>query len=48
LTLFDINARGYVHPVALSFITRDCDKVVIRFEELMDRFNEVFLIIKGI
>ncbi|KAG2235710.1 hypothetical protein INT48_009125 [Thamnidium elegans] len=41
LTLFDINARGYVHPVALSYITRDPDKIVIRFEELMEQFNQV-------
>ncbi|KAG2202281.1 hypothetical protein INT47_010729, partial [Mucor saturninus] len=41
LTLFDINARGYVHPVALSYITRDPDKIVIRFRELMERFNLV-------
>ncbi|KAI8075354.1 uncharacterized protein B0P05DRAFT_547175 [Gilbertella persicaria] len=41
LTLFDINARGYVHPVALSYITRDPDKIVLRFEELMEKFNEV-------
>ncbi|KAI9269641.1 hypothetical protein EDC94DRAFT_599500 [Helicostylum pulchrum] len=41
LTLFDINARGYVHPVALSYIARDPDKIVIRFEELMERFNQV-------
>lgn len=39
--MFDINARGYVHPVALSYITRDPHKIVIRFEELMERFNEV-------
>ncbi|KAL9553174.1 hypothetical protein PS6_004065 [Mucor atramentarius] len=44
LTLFDINARGYVHPVALSYITRDPDKIVIRFEELMEKFSEVILL----
>ncbi|KAL0140772.1 hypothetical protein V8B55DRAFT_1510347 [Mucor lusitanicus] len=37
LTLFDINARGYVHPVAYP------DKIVIRFEELMEKFSEVLL-----
>ncbi|KAI9469866.1 MAG: hypothetical protein EXX96DRAFT_623462 [Benjaminiella poitrasii] len=41
LTLFDINARGYVHPVALSYITRDPDKIINRFDELMHKFNEV-------
>ncbi|KAI7892846.1 uncharacterized protein EV154DRAFT_503742 [Mucor mucedo] len=46
LTLFDINARGYVHPVALSYITRDPDKIVIRFRELMERFNLVSLKMK--
>lgn len=44
--MFDINARGYVHPVALSYITRDPDKIVIRFEELMERFNEVSIRMK--
>jgi hypothetical protein len=44
--LFDINARGYVHPVALSYITRDPDKIIIRFEELMERFNEVSIRMK--
>ncbi|KAI8647469.1 hypothetical protein BD408DRAFT_408611 [Parasitella parasitica] len=46
LTLFDINARGYVHPVALSYITRDPNKIVIRFEELMEKFNEVSIRMK--
>ncbi|KAL7332318.1 hypothetical protein PS15p_204377 [Mucor circinelloides] len=46
LTLFDINARGYVHPVALSYITRDPDKIVIRFEELMEKFSEVSIRMK--
>ncbi|KAI8986592.1 hypothetical protein BDB01DRAFT_786173 [Pilobolus umbonatus] len=41
LTLFDINARGYVHPVALSYIARDPNKIIHHFEELMDRFNQV-------
>ncbi|CEP17642.1 hypothetical protein [Parasitella parasitica] len=41
LTLFDINARGYVHPVALSYITRDPNKIVIRFQDIMEKFNEV-------
>jgi hypothetical protein len=44
--LFDINARGYVHPVALSYITRDPHKIVIRFEELMEQFNEVSIKMK--
>ncbi|KAI9013389.1 hypothetical protein CLU79DRAFT_769125 [Phycomyces nitens] len=46
LTLFDIHARGYVHPVALSYISRDPDKIVLRFEEFMDRFNEVSRLMK--
>ncbi|GAN02655.1 hypothetical protein MAM1_0026c02100 [Mucor ambiguus] len=46
LTLFDINARGYVHPVALSYITRDPNKIVIRFEELMEKFSEVSIRMK--
>ncbi|ORE14923.1 hypothetical protein BCV71DRAFT_228995 [Rhizopus microsporus] len=39
LTLFDIHARGYVHPVALSYITRDSSKMMLKFEDLMDRFS---------
>ncbi|RCH93984.1 hypothetical protein CU097_005718 [Rhizopus azygosporus] len=39
LTLFDIHARGYVHPVALSYITRDSSKMILKFEDLMDRFS---------
>ncbi|CAO3594332.1 unnamed protein product [Absidia cylindrospora] len=46
LTLFDINARGYVHPVALSYISRDTEKIVSRFEEFMNRFNEVSRLMK--
>ncbi|KAI7907216.1 uncharacterized protein BX663DRAFT_495216 [Cokeromyces recurvatus] len=46
LTLFDINARGYVHPVALSYITRDPEKIINRFEELMGKFNEVSIKMK--
>ncbi|KAI8331032.1 hypothetical protein BC941DRAFT_517810 [Chlamydoabsidia padenii] len=46
LTLFDINARGYVHPVALSYITRDTEKIVSRFEDFMNRFNEVSRLMK--
>ncbi|KAI9496964.1 hypothetical protein BDB00DRAFT_47792 [Zychaea mexicana] len=41
LALFDINARGYVHPVALSYITCDPEKIVWRFEDFSERFNEV-------
>ncbi|KAI8376919.1 hypothetical protein BD560DRAFT_422213 [Blakeslea trispora] len=41
LTLFDIHARGYVHPIALSYITRDPDKIMLRFQEFMDKFTEV-------
>ncbi|ORX55824.1 hypothetical protein DM01DRAFT_1335202 [Hesseltinella vesiculosa] len=46
LTLFDINARGYVHPVALSYVTRDPEKIMTRFELFMDRFNEVSRLMK--
>lgn len=41
LTLFDVNARGYVHPVALSYITSDSEKIVARFDQFMERLNEV-------
>ncbi|KAI9319769.1 hypothetical protein BX666DRAFT_1916064 [Dichotomocladium elegans] len=41
LTLFDVNARGYVHPVALSYISNDADKTLCRFETYTERFNEV-------
>ncbi|KAI8351210.1 hypothetical protein EDC96DRAFT_518900 [Choanephora cucurbitarum] len=46
LTLFDINARGYVHPIALSYITRDPDKIMLRFQEFMDKFTEVSIKMK--
>ncbi|KAI7850299.1 hypothetical protein BDC45DRAFT_518504 [Circinella umbellata] len=46
LALFDINARGYVHPVALSYITCDPEKIVWRFEDFSERFNEVSRLMK--
>ncbi|KAI8393519.1 uncharacterized protein BYT42DRAFT_551331 [Radiomyces spectabilis] len=46
LTLFDINARGYVHPVALSYITRDPQKIIMRFDKFMNRFNEISRLMK--
>ncbi|KAJ8661640.1 hypothetical protein O0I10_002447 [Lichtheimia ornata] len=46
LTLFDINARGYVHPVALSYITCDPDKMLTRFEDYTERFDEVARLMK--
>ncbi|KAI7877758.1 hypothetical protein K492DRAFT_238944 [Lichtheimia hyalospora FSU 10163] len=46
LTLFDINARGYVHPVALSYITCDPDKMLTRFEDFTERFDEVARLMK--
>ncbi|KAF7724142.1 Guanine nucleotide exchange protein smcr8 [Apophysomyces ossiformis] len=46
LTLFDINARGYVHPVALSYVTHDSEKIIFRFEEFMEQFSEVSRLMK--
>ncbi|KAI8144593.1 hypothetical protein BJV82DRAFT_72389 [Fennellomyces sp. T-0311] len=46
LALFDINARGYVHPVALSYITWDPEKIVWRYEDFSERFNEVARLMK--
>ncbi|KAG1226017.1 hypothetical protein G6F35_003104 [Rhizopus arrhizus] len=40
LTLFDIHARGYVHPVSLSYITRDFNKMLIKSDDLRERFHQ--------
>ena len=40
-TLYDINARGFVRPICLSFITSDPDKVMANFEELCREFSKV-------
>ena len=40
-TLYDINARGFVRPICLSFITSDPDKIMANFEELCREFSKV-------
>jgi len=41
-TLYDINARGFVRPVCISFISSDPDKIMPHFEDLTREFNKVF------
>lgn len=40
-TLWDINARGYVRPVCMSFVTRDPFKIMNHFGSLQAEFGKV-------
>ncbi|KAI9262754.1 hypothetical protein BY458DRAFT_540765 [Sporodiniella umbellata] len=46
LTLFDIHARGYVHPVSLSYITQNASRMMIQLDSLMSQFHLLSLHLK--
>ncbi|KAG1467463.1 hypothetical protein G6F56_004404 [Rhizopus delemar] len=41
LTLFDIHARGYVHPVSLSYVTQDAPHMLAELDSLIDQFRQI-------
>nr|CAG4714495.1 unnamed protein product [Naegleria fowleri] len=41
LTLHDINARGYVRPLVICYVTNDKDKIMHHFEYLVNAFTQV-------
>ncbi|KAG0196386.1 hypothetical protein BGX28_010216 [Mortierella sp. GBA30] len=45
-TLFDINARGFVRPFSVSYITRDPYKVLAHYEEMRHKFSRAALYFK--
>ncbi|KAF9387828.1 hypothetical protein CPC16_006847 [Podila verticillata] len=42
-TLFDINARGFVRPFCMSYITRDPHKILAHYEEIRHKFSKAAL-----
>ncbi|KAG0030054.1 hypothetical protein BGZ82_007604 [Podila clonocystis] len=42
-TLFDINARGFVRPFCMSYITRDPHKILAHYEEMRHKFSKAAL-----
>ncbi|KAG0341328.1 hypothetical protein BG004_006061 [Podila humilis] len=42
-TLFDINARGFVRPFSMSYITRDPHKILTHYEEMRHKFSKAAL-----
>ncbi|GJJ76392.1 hypothetical protein EMPS_08751 [Entomortierella parvispora] len=42
-TLFDINARGFVRPFSVSYITRDPHKIMMNYEALRQKFGKAIL-----
>ncbi|KAG0364683.1 hypothetical protein BGZ54_007265 [Gamsiella multidivaricata] len=45
-TLFDINARGFVRPFCMSYITRDPHKILQHYEEMRHKFTRAALYFK--
>ncbi|KAF9144517.1 Guanine nucleotide exchange protein smcr8, partial [Linnemannia schmuckeri] len=45
-TLFDINARGFVRPFCMSYITRDPHKILSQYEEMRQKFRKAALYFK--
>ncbi|KAF9120341.1 Guanine nucleotide exchange protein smcr8 [Mortierella sp. 14UC] len=45
-TLFDINARGFVRPFCMSYITRDPYKILAQYEEMRQKFRRAALYFK--
>ncbi|KAF9311207.1 hypothetical protein BG003_007678 [Podila horticola] len=42
-TLFDINARGFVRPFCMSYVTRDPHKILAHYEEMRHKFSKAAL-----
>ncbi|KAF9291043.1 Guanine nucleotide exchange protein smcr8 [Mortierella alpina] len=45
-TLFDINARGFVRPFSMSYITQDPNKILAHYEEMRVKFSRATLYFK--
>ncbi|KAF9186782.1 Guanine nucleotide exchange protein smcr8 [Haplosporangium sp. Z 767] len=45
-TLFDINARGFVRPFCMSYITRDPYKIMAHYEDMRHKFSKAALYFK--
>ncbi|KAF9959375.1 hypothetical protein BGZ65_000449, partial [Modicella reniformis] len=45
-TLFDINARGFVRPFCMSYITRDPHKILTHYEKIRNKFSRAALYFK--
>ncbi|KAF9979874.1 Guanine nucleotide exchange protein smcr8, partial [Mortierella antarctica] len=45
-TLFDINARGFVRPFSMSYITQDPNKILGHYEEMRLKFSRATLYFK--
>ncbi|CAO3572381.1 unnamed protein product [Mortierella alpina] len=45
-TLFDINARGFVRPFSMSYITQDPNKILAHYEEMRLKFSRATLYFK--
>ncbi|KAG0262294.1 Guanine nucleotide exchange protein smcr8 [Mortierella polycephala] len=45
-TLFDINARGFVRPFCMSYITRDPYKIMGHYEDMRHKFSKAALYFK--
>ncbi|KAG0023475.1 Guanine nucleotide exchange protein smcr8 [Entomortierella chlamydospora] len=45
-TLFDINARGFVRPFCMSYITRDPQKIPANYDDMRRKFSRAALYFK--
>lgn len=45
-TLSDMQARGYVRPICISYVTSDPHKVMMLFEDLLTEFSKVTAYLK--
>ncbi|KAF9199590.1 Guanine nucleotide exchange protein smcr8, partial [Haplosporangium sp. Z 27] len=45
-TLFDINARGFVRPFCLSYVTRDPSKILANYDNMRRKFTRAALYFK--
>jgi hypothetical protein len=46
MTLHDIQARGYVRPICLCYVTNDADKIMNNFEQLLLAFTIISHLMK--
>ncbi len=45
-TLYDIEARGFVRPFCLAYVSYDATKPVVFFEKIRDKFSEITDLLK--
>ncbi|GAM17222.1 hypothetical protein SAMD00019534_003970 [Acytostelium subglobosum LB1] len=46
-SLFDINARGYVRPLVISYVTRDANKIIKSFDRFLAKFTSIVNFLKS-